>query len=159
MNDIIIYLTFITWILYYSRVCSYAIKDTKKIKITLSWLKKNIFKMFHIDMIILIGIFIYFVSYEQDLVTKMLFSTINIYLFVNSFYDTRRTSKIKTIKSENNVIIATFIISLLPIIYYFITKELTNTYYIMLGYSFFYYIVVFICRFIIKIFGFKNEKR
>ena len=92
MTKIIVYLTFIPWLLYFSSLCNNAIKDLKENKVTKKWIKENIFKIFHFENIILFAIFIYFSAYYHNadqiwLVDVLLFSAINLYLFFNRYYD------------------------------------------------------------------------
>ena len=81
MTKTIICLTFIPWILYFLSVSLNAVKDLNKNTVTGTWLKENVFNIFHFDNIILIGIFIYFSRMYPDanqifLVETLLFTFI-----------------------------------------------------------------------------------
>lgn len=126
---------------------------------TTKWVRKNIFKVFHFDSLILFAIYIYFNSIYHNssqlwLVNILLFGVINLYLYLNSFYDKNRINdKIHT--DDISSILIVLLVSLIPIFYYASSKNVSITYYIMFGYIFFNYIVVKICLtindFIIKI--------
>ncbi len=134
------YLLFIPWILFFSlySLNAYKVIYRKKTKINLKWINKNFFKIFRFDVLLLMGIFIYFSTYRNITVIKMLFFMINLYLFVNTIYD------VKINKKRNidwpMIIIYILIISI-PIIYYYFTKKIIMTFMIMFGYVFFTYII------------------
>ena len=66
MTKFIVLLTFIPWFLYFASLCKSAIKDLNQ-KIDKTWIKENIFNIFHFENLILIGIFIYFsISTDKD---------------------------------------------------------------------------------------------
>lgn len=150
MTKFVVYLTFIPWLLYFSSVCKNAIKDLKRVKVNKEWIRKNIFKIFHFENIILFGIFIYFsANYKHAnqiwLVDILLFSAINLYLFFNRYYDKNRNdSKIGT-GDVSTILIILLLISI-PLIYYVSTHNYVNTYYILFAYSFFNYLIVFIAK-------------
>lgn len=165
MNVFFTYLTFIPWFLYFAQISKNAIKDLKNNKLTFSWIKKNIFKIFHFETIILYAIFVYFAVYYRDanqiwLVEILLFSAINLYLYINTFYDKNKNNeKIET--RDISTILITLIIVILPIIYYVSTKNREITYYILFGYSFFGYLIAamssLLNNLIIKIIRKNNE--
>lgn len=152
MNDIINYLTIIPWILYYcSRVID-ALKGTKKQKFNLKWLKNNWKKIFHLEEILLMAIFVYFSSQGDKNLNKflyqMLFVVMNLYLFINSFYDRRRNTINNLDKKDLSVIIITSLGIIMPFLFYIKTKELVLTYYLLFGIVFFSYPIVLISRLI-----------
>lgn len=159
MTNAIIYLTFIPWILYYSSISKNAIKDLKNKKLGFYWFKKNFFNIFHFENLILYGIFIFFATYYQSsnqiwLVDILLFSAINLYLFINCYYDKNRSTN-KLVVNDLSIILIALIISLIPFVYYMSTKNYLATYYILFCFSFFNYIIVLISslinKFIIKL--------
>lgn len=161
MGKIIAYITFIPWILNYSMSIRNAIKSTKNTKIDSKWFKKNISKMIHIESLLLIAVFIYFTKFDNNTVNKMLFSVINLYFFINAFYDKRAESAKKIEVSDLSTILITIILSFIPLIVYLKTSNLTVTYYLDFAYVFFSYLIVLLARNIDKLLnklvGTKNE--
>lgn len=152
MTKFIILLTFVPWFLYFASLCKSSIKDLNNNKITFTWVKNNIFKIFHFETLILIGIFVFFSIYYYKasqiwLVKVLLFSSINLYLFFNRYYDKNNTDYKIGNKDITTILIILFII-LLTMIFYLITDRYTITYFILFGYSFFNYSVVFISKLI-----------
>ncbi len=148
MTRFIVYITFIPWLLYFSSICKYAIKDLKSNKLTKKWLKNNIFRIFHFENIILFAIFIYFSTYYHNanqiwLVEVLLFSAINLYLFFNRCYDKNKNhAKIGT--NDISTILIVMLIIIIPFIYYIAKRNHVITYYILFAYSFFNYLIVYI---------------
>lgn len=167
MTKFVVYLTFIPWLLYFSSVCKSSIKDLKENKVTKTWIKKNVFHIFHFENIILFAIFVYFSAYYHDanqiwLVNVLLFSAINLYLFFNSYYDKGR-NKNKITTSDISTILIILLIAIIPFIYYVSKKNQTVTYYILFAYSFFNYFIVYISmninKLIIKAIKRKNGEK
>ncbi len=150
MSEGIVYLTFIPWFLYFASLCKNALNDLKVNEINLKWIRKNIFKIFHFENIILFAIFFYFSAYYSDsnqiwLVDILLFSAINLYLFINRYYDKNRNQTTIGTKDVSTILIIMLII-IIPIMYYVSTSNYVVTYYILFGYSFFNYTIVFIAK-------------
>lgn len=148
MIRLIVYLTFIPWLLYFSSLCKNAIKDLKENDITKDWIKHNILKIFHFENLILFAIFFYFTTYYYRanqiwLVEILLFSAINLYLFFNRYYDKNRSENKIGTKDISTVLIL-LLLTLIPMIYYVSTHNAKITYYIFFAYSFFNYIIVYI---------------
>ena len=162
-----VYLTFIPWLLYFISLSKNTIKVLKSNKVNKEWIKKNIFNIFHFENLILIGIFVFFsVMYRHRteiwLVDVLLFSAINLYLFINMYYQKNKT----TAKITNNdipIILILIILTCIPFAVYTSTHKYTITYYILFGYSFFDYIIVYIGKIIndliIKAVKRENEKQ
>lgn len=153
MAKFYIYITFVIWFIYFISTSKNTMKDLKlnnsKEK---NWFKRNIFKIFHFDSLILFAIYIYFNSIYQDssqlwLVRILLFGVINLYLYLNSFYDKNRI-KDKIHTDDISCILLILLISLIPIVYFISTSNAIITYYVMFGYIFFNYLLVSICLFI-----------
>ena len=154
MRNGIIYLTFIPWILFYSSAVKNSIMYLKNIEFNFYWLKNNIFKAFHFKDLILYGILFYFTSsyYKSSqiwLVSILLFTMINLYLFINSFYDKHRSNE-KITSKDLSLIIVISLISLIPIIFYVFTRKYIVTYYILLAFNFLNFIIVALSKMIIK---------
>lgn len=150
MTKFIVLLTFIPWFLYFTSLCKSAIQDLNTSKINLSWIKDNIFKIFHFENLILIAIFVYFsISYYKAdqiwLAEVLLFSAINLYLFFNRYYD-KNNKEYKIGNRDITTILIILFIVLLTIIFYLSTNRFTITYYILFIYSFFNYLIVFISK-------------
>lgn len=167
MTKTIICLTFIPWILYFLSVSLNAVKDLNKNTVTGTWLKENVFNIFHFDNIILIGIFIYFSRMYPDanqifLVETLLFTFINLYLYLNSYYD-KNNKKEKITVNDIPTILILVITMLIPVIHYLSSGDYLVAYYIMFGYSFFNYVIVYISKIInnkiIKIITKNNESK
>ena len=152
MTKFIVFLTFIPWFLYFASLCKSAIQDLNDNKLTFSWIKDNFFKIFHFENLILIGIFIYFSIFyykaNQIFLTEvLLFSAINLYLFINRYYDKNNT-EYKIGNKDITTILIILMLILIPIVFYLVTKRYTITYFILFGYSFFNYIIVYIGKLI-----------
>lgn len=167
MKNIIIFLTFIPWLFYFISISENALKDLKQNKVTKKWIKENILKIFHFENLILFGLFIYFAqnytgANQLWLVKVLLFSVINLYLYINKFYD-KNSIKDKLTTEDISTILIILLITLIPIIFYSSTKMYTTTYYIMFGYSFFNYLIVYISKIlnelIFKIVKKQNENK
>ena len=153
INRIINYITFIPWILFFGKLVKMALKETKNKKLDIKWFKKYFSTIMHFDIIILILLFIYFASFKDSFVNKMLFSVMNLYLFVNTFYDKRNISDKKLDKSDIFPSIIILLISLIPFILYTLKViKLTTTYTILFIYSVFAYILVILIRKFIGVF-------
>ena len=150
MTTYIVYLTFIPWVLYFITICKKALNDIKNKKTNMEYYKKNFFKIFPFDTLILTGIFVivckFYKSADQIWLAKiLLFSSINLYLYINTFYDeSRKKNRIGT--GDISTMLILTIIMLLPIIFYVATHHYTITYYILFGYSFFYYPITIISK-------------
>lgn len=157
MGKAIIYITFIPWILHYGFSVINSLKLTKSMKFNFEWLKKNFGKIFHIEEILLIAIFIYLSRYGNQtfssIVHGMLFSVMNLYLFVNSFYDKRTITTNKVGLSDLKEIIILIVITSIPFIYFTRTDNMLYTYYIMFCYGFLNFIFVLFSRLIGFIIG------
>lgn len=152
MKNFFVYLSFIPWFLYYVSMCKNAMKDIKKSDVNFKWFGKSFFRIFRLDNIILFAIYLFFSFVNTDasqlwLVKLLLFSGINLYLYINSFYDKNKIrEKIKT--DDISTVFIILFLSLIPIIYFISTKNHTITYYIMFGFSFFNYFIAFISKII-----------
>ena len=128
INEVITYLTFIPWMMIF--VKNSLDKISNKDRLSFKYIKSNFFKIFRIDLLILIIVFFYFAKFDKDFVHKYLFAVINIYLFVNSFYESNNIDKKILKKRFMSLLIIGLIISI-PIIYYILSNNLIVTYMIM----------------------------
>ena len=154
MTKLVVFLTFIPWLAYFILSTIKNIKKIRNEKMSIQYIKENIFNIFRFDTIILILIYIYFsLSYPSSdqiwLVRVLLFATINLYLFVNRIYDKVENNN-QLNKKERNIVFLSVLISLIPIILYIFTEEYQIVYYLMFGLGFFNYIITIICKFILE---------
>lgn len=146
MERIIIYGTFLPWLLHYALLICNAIKSTKDTKLDKKWFKKNIGRIFYVEDLLLVAIFIYFSTYHNNTVNEMLFAVINLYLFVHTFYDRRAVTHSHVEISDVSSILLVIILSFFPIIYYVKTNQLLNMYFILFGYAFASFLIVLLSR-------------
>ena len=144
LNNYITILTFIPWLLIFIKSIIKNLNNDNYLKYNFKYLKTNFFKIFRLELLFLIVVFFYFASYKLDFVSEYLFVVINLYLFVNSFYEKKIKLK-KDFYSENlsNLIFLFFII-IIPIIIYVFKNNLIITYKIMFIYLFLEYPLILI---------------
>ena len=146
INNIITYLTFIPWTLVFVKnsLDKIGVKD----KLTFKYLKENFFKIFRLDLLVLIVVFFYFATFDKGFVHKYLFAVMNLYLFINSFYE-NKVNKYK-IKNKYITLIMIFILMFMPIVYYMLSNNLILTYKIMLICLYLENIIILIIKKFIK---------
>ena len=150
-NKIVIYLTFIPWLLFFGKLIKMALKETKNKKLDFKWFKEHFSTIIHFDIIILILLFVYFASFKDSFVNMMLFSVMNLYLYVNTFYDKRNISKRKLDNKDILPGIIILIISIIPfLLYIFKVIKLVTVYTILFIYAALAYLLVILIRKIIK---------
>ena len=150
-NKIMIYLTFIPWLLFFGKLVKMALKETKNKKLDFKWFKAHFSTIVHFDIIILILLFVYFASFKDSFVNMMLFSVMNLYLYVNTFYDKRNISKRKLDNKDILPGIIILIISIIPfLLYQFKVIKLVTAYTILFIYAALAYLLVILIRKIIK---------
>ena len=143
-NKIVIYLTFIPWLLFFGKLVKMALKETKNKKLDSKWFKEHFSTIIHFDIIILILLSIYFSIYNDSFVDMMLFS-------VMSFYDKRNTPNRKLDKRDILPSIIILIISIIPfLLYIFKVIKLVTVYIILFIYAALAYLLVILIRKIIK---------
>ena len=166
MKKIMILASFIPWLLYFFSLCKNTLKDVKANEINSEWIKNNFLKVFHLDNLILFAIFIIFTSIYHSsgkiFLTKiLLFSSINLYLLANRYYD-KNKYQYNIGNDDISTILILVIISLIPISIYNITGWYTVSYSIMFAFAFFNYFIVILAKkindLLIKRTKRKNEK-
>lgn len=165
MQKFFVYLTFIPWFLYFVEIAKNFLKILSNTKVNKEWFKKNFFYLFRFDSIILFAIFIFFAKFYKDanqimLVKILLFSAINLFLYINTLYEKHDNPNHVTPKDISTILIILLVI-LIPIIFYIATDQYTITYYILFAYSFFSCLIVMFSKaindLIIKIVRRKNN--
>lgn len=150
LNKYITLVTFLPWVLIFIFSSLNNLGNKNYTSFTWEYLRKNFFKIFRLDTLFLIIVFLYFSSFHKDFVDKYLFAVMCIYLFVNSFYEKRNTLK-KGFWTKNFLnIFLLFCVMIIPFIIYFTKKDLVLTYKIMLIYLFLEYIIIIIISYITK---------
>ncbi len=150
MKKILVLASFIPWLLYFFSLCKNTLKDIKTNEINKEWIKENFLKVFHLDNLILFGLFIIFVSIYRNsgkiFITKLLlFSSINLYLLANRYYD-KNKHKYNIGNEDISTILIIVIISLIPISVYNITGWYTVSYILMFAFAFFNYYIVIVAK-------------
>ena len=153
MNKIIIIITLIPWILY----CIFLTKNN------LIKLKENHFLLSNINIKELLPIrnillFIVFISIsiiykdsnQIELVNSLLFSTINLFLFIYSYYDNNEYELELTNKDILSLILLTIIVSIITIISLSI-KDILLIYNILFATSIINIIILYVSKKIISI--------
>lgn len=144
--------TFIPWILIIIVSLINHLNNENYQQFSLSYLRKNIFKIFRLDTLLLIVCFWYFASFDREFVDKYLFAMICLYLFVNFFYEKKNSFQKNFWKKNGIQLILLLILIIIPFIYYYNTNNLIFTYKIMLLYLFLEYIIILLVSYIAKLF-------
>lgn len=146
ISDYITIVTFIPWVLIFVLSAIYNINNEDYINFSGKYLKKNFFKIFRLDVLFLVGVFFYFASFKKVFVDKYLFPVICIYLFVNYFYENKKSIKKSFWKQNKLELLLLFIVILIPFLVYFKLNNLGLTYKIMLLYLFLEYIIIVVIK-------------
>lgn len=136
METIIVYLSIIPWIFYYSINIFKTLIDIDK---------KGLLSLIRFDSAILILIFIYFVYFNKVFVIQMLFTTINLYFFINSLYDKEiNRDNIKKVFNENRVLLCVlYIFMIICVVLFERFFKLSYFYYCLFGLSFFINVIIY----------------
>ncbi len=153
INKYITFLTFLPWIAVYMIGIIRNLNNENYKDFNFKYLKKNFFKIFRLDLLFLIGVFFYFASFKKEFVDKYLFAVMNIYLFVNSFYEKREAREKGFYKNNLFSLIILVLLIFIPFLVYFIKHNLVLTYKIMLLYLFFEVVFIIVINFIKKKLG------
>ncbi len=139
LNNYLIYLTFMPWLIVFITYTLHNLNNASYQKFSFKYLTKNFIKLFRIDLLVLIIMFYYFTSFKLEFVSMYLFAVMNIYLFVNSFYDHKNKLKEHFFKNNLLNLILIFLITLIPFLIYIFKHDLDLTYKLMLLYLFLEY--------------------
>ncbi len=155
MNKIVIYASFFLWIIYFLSLCLKAYKNTDihNFNNYFEWFKINYKKSFQISALILILMYIVFANFGNKTVDKLLFLTINLYLYVDFICENKDVFKnFKWRNYSKYTYIFLIFVAILPFEYYFLYKGLAITYiWLFLYVLFAYYIIGAIKYFSLKI--------
>lgn len=136
METIIVYLSVIPWIFYYS---------INIFKTLIDMDKKRTLSLFRFDSVILILIFIYFVYFNKTFVIQMLFATMNLYFFINRLYEKNINRKnIKNVFKKNKCLLTVlYIFMILFIVVFERLLKLSYFYYCLFALSFFINVIIY----------------
>jgi len=135
MNKIFTILSILSWILCFSYEILFILKNSQN-------KEANIIRL---DKLFLIIIFIIYLRFNKDFITSIVFTVICLYMYINKLYEKTTKEKFLIVLKNNWLIICNVVfISLIPLIYYFITKRINDVYIILLFY-------IFLSRFIVGI--------
>ena len=87
INKYITLVTFVPWIFIYIKSIIDNLKKDNYKKFSFKYLRKNFFKVFRLDILLIVIVFFYFSSFKVGFVDKYLFAVMCLYMFVNSFYE------------------------------------------------------------------------
>ncbi len=150
INKYITLVTFVPWIFIYIKSIIDNLKKDNYKKFSFKYLRKNFFKVFRLDILLIVIVFFYFSSFKVGFVDKYLFAVMCLYMFVNSFYEEKMELKKNFFKDNMLHLILLLLVSLIPFLVYSIKKDLLLTYKIMLMFLFLEYIIILVISYIIK---------
>lgn len=148
INNYIILLTFIPWIAIFFKSIITNLNNLNYQTFSWSYLFKNIFKIFRLDILLLVIVFFYFSSFDKSFVDKYLFSAMCIYMFLNSFYEEKNCLNKNFYQDNWLKLLIILIIMFIPFIIYYIYSNLKLTYQIMLMYLFLEYLIILFAHYL-----------
>ncbi len=130
MEKILILISFLPWLLCYMKESLYYTKKVNHRNYSFNYIKKEILESKYIYKIILLGIYVYFYTYEISTLNSAIFIVISIsLLLINRKNKTSLKAGLNTIKT-----LIGFCISAIPFIYYYLSDDIANTYIILIIY-------------------------
>ena len=146
MTKILEIASFFVWFLCFFYEIIFILKNNKSL---FKNLKENWFYIIRLDKLLLIIVFIIYAHFNKDFVTILVFLVISLYLYINKLYEKSKKEKLLTILKQNWLsLLIVLILTLIPFSYYFITKNLYNTYATLLVYLYFSYFIIGVCKFV-----------
>jgi len=142
INSIFLYSGFIIWFCYLYIIISKEIIVFKKIDNYWEYFKDNLFEIFRFDILILLIVFYYYSKFNNIAVSIYLFDAMMLFLLVNLLFENININKIKIYKNKIYYIIS-FIIGIIPVIYYFQKKDINYTL-LMIFFIIYLYPLIFI---------------
>ncbi|MEG0977306.1 MAG: hypothetical protein RSF02_02000 [Bacilli bacterium] len=150
VSNIVLYLSFIIWIVYYFLLVSRILIEKNNQTITYGlYIKRNFLKVFRFDKLILIFLFYLYTRLGNEKVLIFLFFIIILFLLVNLLYEEINFKNIK-LKENKYYFILLFILMFIPFIYFFITFNYTKTLMFLLIFTFILPIIVYVISVIFK---------
>ncbi len=148
-EKMVVYMTFIPWILYFIKNSFAILKELKEAqKMGYSkWFRKNFYKIFRIDTLLLLALFFYFAKFNMAIVNKLLFTVIHLYMWVNTFYDNNE-NKEHLSKDDIGPCIILLIWMLVPIIWFEKALTQVEVYKLMCIFTFFTFVFVILVKLI-----------
>lgn len=152
MHEVVELISFIIWIIYFWILVSREVvrKNKNKEKYTWDLLKKNIFYLFRLDSLFFLIMFYIYKGFNNESVTVYLYFVFVVSALVFIFYDISDKYDLKKIKLKKEKIyyIVSFILFLIPLVYYFVTKNIANSCFYTLVLNFLIPIEVFFVKLI-----------
>ncbi len=149
MNDAIILSTFAIWLFYF--ILLYLdVLDNHNIKSFNELFRLN-FKALTIIKLFLFITFIYFISFNNSLISGLLFTFTFLFFLTEYLSDINNKIDFTYILKHKKYIFILFFLSVTPIIFFFLTNNLEITYLIMYALVFFIYIIVDIIKIFLKL--------
>ena len=160
IHNVVSIISFIIWLFYYFFLVNREIARKNKIKdqYNVSLLKNNIFYLFRLDNLFFLLAFYIYKGFNNASVTIYLYfvfvfaSLVFILYDIFDKYDLRKNK----LKKEKYYYLGSFLLILIPLIYYLKKHNIANTAYLTLVIDFLVPVVIFIISFIIK--AIKNKR-
>lgn len=146
-EKMVVYMTFIPWMLYFMKNSFTIMKELKEAKKMgyAHWFKKNFYRIFRMDTLLLLALFFYFARYNTAIVNKLLFTVIHLYMWVNTFYDNKE-SKERFEKSDMIPSIFLLLCMVIPIIWFEKALTQVEAYKLMCIFTFFTFVFVVLAK-------------
>ncbi|MEG1150034.1 MAG: hypothetical protein RSE17_01955 [Bacilli bacterium] len=150
VSNIVLYLSFIIWIVYYFLLVSFILIEKNNQTITYGlYIKRNFLKVFRFDKLILIFLFYLYTRLGNEKVLIFLFFIIILFLLVNLLYEEINFKNIK-LRENKYYFILLFILMFIPFIYFFITFNYTKTLMFLLIFTFILPFIIYVISVIFK---------
>ncbi|MEG1506266.1 MAG: hypothetical protein RR478_02085 [Bacilli bacterium] len=150
VSNIVLYLSFIIWIVYYFLLVSRILIEKNNQTITYGlYIKRNFLKVFRFDKLILIFLFYLYTRLGNEKVLIFLFFIIILFLLVNLLYEEINFKNIK-LRENKYYFILLFILMFIPFIYFFITFNYTKTLMFLLIFTFILPFIIYVISVIFK---------
>lgn len=134
-------ITFIPWFLAYISSIIFNLNKECYRTLSIDNIKKNFWKIFRIDNLVLLICFFIFASFKKSFVNKYLFPVMCLYLFVNSFYEKTSLEK-NFFKKYFWELLILFILMFIPFGFYLVQQRFNIAYKIMLCTLFLEYFLI-----------------
>jgi len=150
MHNLVKNISFIIWTIYYILLTNREIarKNMNKDKYTWNLLTKDIFYLFRLDSFFFLIMFYIYKGFNNDSVTYYLYFVFMVSSLVFILYDLQDKYNIKKnkVKKEKRYYFASFILYLIPGIYYFLKKDIPTVCLWTFAVNFFLPIAIFLTK-------------